>query len=246
VSSSTYSCQARGLRPIGRIPSRRDVPAVTRLAKGTNAAPIALAEVVDALSEAEPPTPPQRARLIERLQPWVEVFSKLATAAVLVLAFAQYYSAGQDQKRERALNLVDQWTEGGYSDRLAAISSHFQTKWSAAQKEIDALPVRDAELLKRAKANAEHNIFQELAEPSDAESVAVRKDIDLLLRFFAQAEICVSAQLCDAGVAGSYFLVEARSIQTELDPLFTIMRESVAPTYGKALDDFIALVGPGR
>lgn len=188
------------------------------------------------------PTPPRRARLIERVQPWVEVFSKFATAAVLLLAFAQYYSAGQDQKRERALALVDQWTEGEYPDRLAAISSYFQAKWAVAKTEINALPDQSERVRKHAENNAKQNIFQALAEPTDDQSKAVRRDIDLLLRFFAQAEICVSAQLCDAGVAGSYFLVEAQSMQTELAPLFQILRSGVAPTYGKALDDFIILV----
>ena len=217
---------------------------MTRLAQKPKGAPIALAEAADALSEGEKSDPPPRARLIERVQPWVEVFSKLATAAVLFLAFAQYYSAGQDQKRERALALVDQWTEGEYPDRLAAISSYFQAKWAVAKTEINALPDQSEDVRAHAERNAEQSIFQALAEPDDDPSKAVRRDIDLLLRFFAQAEICVSAQLCDAGVAGSYFLVEARSMQTELATLFQIMRSGAAPTYGKALDDFIILVRP--
>lgn len=217
---------------------------MTRIAKRPKAAPIVLAEAVDVLSEEKQPTPPPRARLIERLQPWVEVFSKLSTVAVLLLAFAQYYSAGQNQKRERALALVDQWTEGEYPDRLAAISSYFQAKWAVAKTEINALPEQSEDVRMHAENNAKENIFQALAEPADEPSKAARRDIDLLLRFFAQAEICVSAQLCDAGVAGSYFLVEAQSMQTELAPLFQIMRSGVTPTYGKALDDFIILVRP--
>lgn len=204
-------------------------------------APIALADVSDALSEPASPKPTRPSSFIERVQPWVEVFSKLATSAVFLLAFAQYYGAGQDQKRERSLQLVDQWIDGRYPDRMAAVSAHFDARVRATEKEVASIP---EDLRERAWQNAENNAFAVLAEPINEQTLAVRRDIDLLLSFFAQAEICVSADLCDAEVAGAYFLVEARSIKADLEPLFSIMRAGLSPTYGKALDDFIILVRP--
>lgn len=211
---------------------------------------IALAEIGEALADQSPAPDPEQLDaprpaplpFIERLQPWVEIFSKIATVAVLALAFLQYYNAGLDQKRERALRLVDQWIDSGYPDRLANINDYFASSFRAARREISSLP--DEKTRQRALANARDNTFLFLVEPSSPVTEQTRKDIDLLLRFFAQADICVSARLCDAEVAGAYFLVEARSTRQGLDPLFKIMREGAFPTYGKALDDFIRQVTP--
>ncbi len=211
---------------------------------------IALAELGEALSDRAPGTQPRQIPdhalppqpFIDRLQPWVEVFSKIATVAVLALAFLQYYNAGLDKKRERSLQLVDQWIEGGHADRLANVNDYFAASFRSARLEIEVL--RDKEMQELARKNADLNTFLFLAEPPSPATEAIRKDIDQLLRFFAQAEICIAAELCDPEVARAYFLVEARSIRTELDPLFKILRAGALPTYGRALDDFIRQVEP--
>lgn len=175
------------------------------------------------------------------MAPWVDVLSKIATVAVLGLAVLQFYETGRERQRERALQLVDQWVVAGNADRLARINAHLQAVAFAAQREIDALPEA---MRSRAWDNATANMFQALAEPSDPATEAVRKDIDMLLQFFAQAEICVASKLCDTDVARAYFLVEARSIRTELAPMIANLREGGQKSYGVALDSFLTKVGP--
>lgn len=171
----------------------------------------------------------------------MDVLSEIATVAVLLLAVLQFYESGREQQRERAMQLVDQWIEAGNPDRLARISAHLQAVNAAAGTEIDRLPEA---MRPRAWENAERNMFLALATPSDAVTVAVRKDVDVLLRFFAQAEICVASRLCDADVARAYFQVEARSIRQELAPLINLLREDGQTSFGVALDSFLRKVAP--
>jgi uncharacterized membrane protein YccC len=156
---------------------------------------------------------------------------------VLLLAVLQFYESGREKQRERAMQLVDQWTAEGNPDRLARISGHLEQVMVAAKTEIDRLP---QDMQARAWENAAQNMFQALSRPTDSHTASVREDIDVLLRFFTRAEICVSSRLCDAAVARAYFGVEAQSIRKELAPLIDIRRADTQPSFGQGLDQFLA------
>jgi hypothetical protein len=181
----------------------------------------------------------QASRRIDRIAPWVDVLSKVATVAVLVLAVLQFIETGREKQRERAMQLVDQWVDEGNPERLARISGHLKAVASEASQEIAALP---QDMQARAWDNVAANMFKALSRPEDDGSVAVRNDIDALLRFFTRAEVCVASGLCDMAVARAYFGVEARSIRKELDPLFAMERAEAQPAFGLSLDRFLAMV----
>lgn len=164
---------------------------------------VSLPDVCQGLTDpANMPAPPTPA-MVERLQPWVEVFSKLATVAVLLLAFLQYYDSAQDKKRERAMQLVQEWVENKHPEGLTRVSGYVEAAVRTAKPQIEALP---SELQERAWDNVRENTFKALVLPQSADEQEVRTAIDALLRFFARAEICVSSGLCDVEVMRSYFL----------------------------------------
>lgn len=171
--------------------------------------------------------------------PWIEVFSKLATVAVLILAVWQYYEAGQDKKRERSLQLVAEWFETGQPEHLAQVSEYLFSAAQESQFTIAALPETMRE---RAWKNAENNTFGALISPYQPLTMQTRKNIDKLFRFFVRLEICLSSRLCDKPVARDYFLVEAQSLSKELTPFISRMRSSGYPNYGKAVESFVETV----
>jgi len=168
-----------------------------------------------------------------------DIFAKISTVAVLVLAWWQYYQAGIDKTRERAMEMVTEWVEGGQAERLARVSEYLHSAATQAQAQIDAMPEAARE---RGWENAEKVTFGGLAEPPSAEIRALRRDIDQIFSFFTRAEICVSSDLCDAEVMRAYFLVEARSLTTELTPFIARVRDSGYPSYGAATEAFVQQV----
>lgn len=204
-------------------------------------AQVSLTDVCQGLTDGAPTDAPPAPAMVERLLPWVEVFSKLATVAVLLLAFLQYYDGTQDKKRERAMQLVQDWVENGQPEGLTRVSGYVEAAARAVKPQIEALP---SELQERAWDNARENTFTTLVVPQSPEEKEVRAAIDALLRFFARAEICVSSGLCDPEVTRSYFLIEARSMHTELAPFIARMRKSGVNDYGRALDALLFEIAP--
>jgi hypothetical protein len=191
------------------------------------------------LSEV-PPTADE-VGFLSRIAPAVDIASKMATVAVLGLAFWQYYEAGQDKKRERSLQLVSAWVDDGQPERIARVSAFLYQKAAAARAQIEILP----EIMReKAWENANERIFLSLVTANDATASNARVDIDNLFRFFVRVEICVSSGLCDANVARDYFLIEAQSLTTDLAPFLALVRESGLPNYGKAVEAFVSQVMP--
>lgn len=202
---------------------------------------IDLNEVCQGLAESPGINAGPPPALVERVLPWVEVFSKLATVAVLFLGFLQYYDSGKDKKRERAMTLVQEWVTSENPARLTEVSAFIERSARMVKPQIEALPT---DLQERSWNNWRKNTLAALVTPKTDETKDIRAAIDGLFRFFARAEICVSSGLCDPEVMRSYFLIEARSMHTELSPFIARMRESGLNDYGRALDAFLFEIAP--
>ena len=156
---------------------------------------------------AEKPTVLTRAEQVMRIA------ASLGVAAAAILGVIEYSNANEDNRRERSLEIVRDWQTETNINRYTAVQEFVESKVTepALKRQLAELP---PEALPDAQANLGRAWPAARRDSANADDRRMERDIDRLMLFFAQMEICISSNLCNAEVLRAYFDLEVSSFWT--------------------------------
>lgn len=143
-----------------------------------------------------------------RFEQTARIAASIGVAGAAIIGVIEYISANEDIRRERSLNIVQDWQADGQIDRFSRLQNFVEDKLENTTPLPATLP---PDLLLRAYQNLGYNWMVDLRAEDGADSLVIEKSVDRLALFFGQMETCISADLCNAKVLEAYFGTEARS-----------------------------------
>lgn len=179
-----------------------------------------------------------RVSLLTRAEQVMRIAASLGVATAAILAVIEYSNANEDNRRERALEIVRDWQTEANTDRYTAVQEFVEAKVTEP-----ALQASLGQLSERALADAQTNLGRAwtttLRNSSEPAEQALERDIDRLMLFFAQMEICISSQLCNAEVLQAYFELEVSSFWKYFKGYAELRQDANYEGYGEPVERLV-------
>lgn len=172
--------------------------------------------------------------LIEQV---ARISASLGVAGAAIFGVIEYISSNEDIRRERSLGFVESWQDGGHIDRYTRIQTYVETQLKTSTLPLQSLP---AEIQARAYQNLGYNWVVDLRSTDEPEAKTIEADIDRLTLFFAQMDICISAELCNADVLRAYFSSEVTTFWQYFQGYAQLRQEANYQGYGSQVTALVA------
>lgn len=163
------------------------------------------------------------------------IFGTLAAGAWAVLEYT-------DKKNEAKVAETLGYARRLSSDPLLTAQSRIGTAWYAVRDSVRALeatPVASAEEYAKRKRQLVMMVVDKTAVPSSSTlQKGLVSDLDLLIGFFAELQVCIDAGLCDRRIATNYFQPYAKRLYCVHEPFIEWKKSSFSEGYGDELRKF--------
>lgn len=173
-----------------------------------------------------------RSSLLTRAEQVMRIAASIGVATAAMVAVSEYISANDDKRAERSLEIVRDWQTGAHTNRYTAVQEFVEAKVTEPALQASLAQLSDAAL-----ADAQSNLGKAwtaaLRSSSDPADRAIERDIDRLMLFFAQMQICVKAELCDEVVLKAYFDLEVSTFWRYFSGYAELRQEANYEGYGE-------------
>jgi len=175
-------------------------------------------------------------RILDRLEAISKILLILGTLIGGVWAVVEYFDKKHDARVAETLAYVRRLS----SDPLLAAQTRIGIAWYAVRDRVRALettPVASAEEFASRKRQLVMMVVDKAVVPLSASTAqkGLVSDLDLLIGFFAELQVCVDAKLCDRLTANSYFQPYAKRLYCVHEPFIAWKDSSYSRGYGNEL-----------
>ena len=164
------------------------------------------------------------------------IAASIGVAGAAIIGVIEYIGSNEDVRRERSLEVVQDWQSGKMTDRFTRVQAFVE-----AQLETSTLPPASLpdELLAKAHENLGYNWMVDARASAGQSPPAIETDVDRLTLFFARMEICIEADLCNAEVLNAYFNSEATTFWQYFQGYARLRREANYADYGRPVNALV-------
>lgn len=197
---------------------------------------------------AEPgKTSADRVTLSTRVEQYTRIAASLGVALAAITGAYQYVEANEDNRRERSLEIVRNWQSETNIERYTAIQAFVEGKVNEPTLKAQ-LQVLSPDALPDAQANLGRAWTAALRDSDAPEDKRIERHIDRLMLFFAQMEICIDSELCNAKVLRDYFELEVSTFWTYFKGYAELRQRASYQGYGdpvaRLVERFAAMPDP--
>ncbi|WP_299828211.1 hypothetical protein [uncultured Roseobacter sp.] len=189
----------------------------------------------------------ERSTLLTRAEQLMRIAASLGVAAAAILGVIEYSNANEDNRRERSLEIVRDWQAETNVQRYTSVQEFVESKVTEPTLKAQ-LQVLSPEALPDAQANLGRAWTAALRDSSAPQDRQIERDIDRLMLFFAQMEICIASELCNAEVLRAYFDLEVSSFWTYFKGYAELRQSANYQGYGdpvaRLVERFAAMPDP--
>ncbi|MCP3392018.1 hypothetical protein NLM27_24805 [Bradyrhizobium sp. CCGB12] len=181
--------------------------------------------------------------ILDRLEAISKILLILGTLAGGLWAVREYFDKQHDARVAETLGYVRRFS----TDPLQAAQTHIGMAWYSVKdvlRTLEETPVASPEEFANRKRQLVMSVVDKSVIPLSS-SVTQRglvPDLDLLVGFFAELQVCLDAQLCDAHVAKKYFQPYATRLYCVHEPFIVWKSKAYSQGYG---DELKKLALPG-
>ena len=165
-----------------------------------------------------------------RLAVFLDFLSRLAILASLVIAGLQYFAYQQDMQIQRTLNFVERFQDGPVGQAQRGLTT--------ALRQVEPA-VQDIKTsgLEGLGANAAYTEIRRFVIYESNNGQGVWRDVDTVVLFLEELEVCVETGLCDERVAIQFFADYAEIFVANFEP-YLDDRSAMAPDFGQKVRAF--------
>jgi|GEM_PF-7026334 len=177
--------------------------------------------------------------VLDRLEAVSKILLILATLIGGAWAVVEYFEKKQDARVAETLGYVRRFS----SDPLQAAQTRIGMAWYAVRDHVRTLgntPVSSGEEFARRKRQLVMTVVEGTAVPvaGSGARTGLVADLDLLVGFFSELQVCVRTGLCDRQTAEDYFRTYARRLYCVHEPFIEWKAKSYSQGYGGDLRAF--------
>jgi hypothetical protein len=184
--------------------------------------------------------------ILNRLEAISKILLIIGTFAGGFWAIREYFDKKHDARVAETLGYVRRFS----SDPLLAAQTHIGMAWYSVKdvlRTLEETPVSSPEEFASRKRQLVMTVVDKSVVPlsSSANQKGLVSDLDLLVGFFAELQVCIDTQLCDASVAKKYFQPYAMRLYCVHEPFIVWKTKAYSQGYGDELKK-LALPGNGH
>ena len=177
--------------------------------------------------------------ILDRLEAISKILLILGTLVGGAWAIFEYLEKKQDGRVAESLGYVRRLS----SEPLLSAQARIAMAWYAARdsvRNLDSTPVSSADEFARRKRQLVMMVVDRTAIPLSSSAIqkGLVPDLDLLVDFFRELQVCIDANLCDRQTAVSFFKSYARRLYCLHEPFITWKSSSYSMGYGSELRGF--------
>lgn len=187
-----------------------------------------------AVSKTRKSEDPEPLGFLAQFDRMARITASIGVAGAAVIGVLQYIASNEDVRSERSLEVVREWKSDDMADRYTRVQDFVAQKLENTADELRALP---DEARDRALINLGRVWVIQLRATGDP--TGLERDIDQLTAFFAQMEVCIKADLCEAEVLKVYFAEEVLSFWAYFEGYALLRRKNNYGGYGTAVDRLV-------
>ena len=159
---------------------------------------------------------------------WLELILKFMLIFGSIGAVLQYSDVKKENRVKQTMEFVDSFNTGQILESQLRLDAF----WAHYHEEIIELKQ------KRIADNKKKELIRSIVFPIVDNNIEQQKDIDFIVRFFANLHICVDNGICDKAVARSFFIRYAEGFfdfyQSWID-----YKRKITPYYACELEAFL-------
>lgn len=159
---------------------------------------------------------------------WLELILKVILITASLSAVYQYFDVKQENRVKKTMEFLDHFSSGQLQDAQMKLSA----SWSDYHddiKQLNQIPVKS----EKDKALIIENMVLQVVLHREQS-----KDIDLLVIFFENLQICIDNRICDQRVSQSFFGEYASGFFSLYQPWIKERRKLI-PNYACQLQAFV-------
>lgn len=177
--------------------------------------------------------------LLDRLEAIAKILLIFGTLAGGIWAVVEYFEKKHDGRIAEMLGYVRRFS----TDPLLAAQTHIGMAWYSVRGSVRMLedtPVSSAQEFADRKRQLVMMIVDKSLVPisSSFTQKGLVPDLDLLVAFFAELQVCVETELCDSPIAKRYFQSYAMRLYCVHEPFIAWKSSSYSEGYGDGLRKF--------
>jgi hypothetical protein len=185
-------------------------------------------------------------QILDRLEAVSKIVLIVGSLIGGIWAAIEYVERKHDARVAETLGYVRRFS----SDPLLAAQERIGVAWYAVRDRIRTLedtPVTSTEEFARRKRQLVMTVVEKAVVPTSATStqLGLVPDLDMLIGFFAELQVCIQAKLCEAQTARDYFQAYARTLYCLHEPFIRWKSTSYSQGYGNGLREFVRLGAAG-
>jgi hypothetical protein len=178
-------------------------------------------------------------RFLDRLEAISKILLIAGTLIGGIWAIREYFDKKHDSRVAETLGYVRRLS----SDPLLAAQTRIGLAWYAVRDRVrilESTPVASAEEFANRKRQLVMMVVDKAVVPLSATMTqrGLVSDIDLVVAFFAELQVCADAGLCDRPTANSYFQPYAKRFYCVHEPFIEWKSASYSRGYGNELRTF--------
>jgi hypothetical protein len=182
--------------------------------------------------------------ILDRLEAISKILLIIGTIAGGFWAIREYFDKKHDARVAETLGYVRRFS----SDPPLAAQTRIGMAWYSvkdALRTLEETPVSSAQEFVDRKRQLVMMVVEKSVVPVSASTnqKGLVSDLDLLVGFFAELQVCIEAQLCDTPVAKKYFQPYAVRLYCVHEPFIVWKSKAYSQDYG---DELKKLALPGN
>jgi len=177
---------------------------------------------------------------LDRLEAISKVLLILGTLAGGIWVIVEYFEKKIDARVTETLGYARRFS----TDPLQAAQTRIGMAWYAARAPLQVLaatPVRSADEFEARRRQLVMLVVQKSITSTSPKQIGIVSDLDLLVGFFAELQVCVASKICDADTANNYFRSYARRLYCLHEPFIQWKDQNYSRGYGSELRAMAAL-----
>lgn len=184
--------------------------------------------------------------ILDRLEAISKILLILGTLVGGLWAVREYFDKQHNARIAETLDYVRRFS----TDPLQAAQTHIGMAWYSVKdvlRTLEETPVASPEEFANRKRQLVMTVVDKSVIPlsSSGTQKGLVPDLDLLVGFFAELQVCLDAQLCDRTVAKKYFQPYAQRLYCVHEPFIVWKTKSYSQGYGDELNK-LAFPGGGQ
>jgi hypothetical protein len=178
--------------------------------------------------------------LLDRLEAISKILLILGTLATGIWVIMEYFDKKHDARVAETLGYARRFA----ADPLQAAQTRIGMAWYAARgslRVLAATPVRSADEFAARRRQLVMMVVQNSVTSASSKQTGIVSDLDLLVGFFAELQVCITSKLCDSETANNYFRSYATRLYCLHEPFIQWKDQNYSRGYGSELHTLAAL-----